>query len=387
MRTSFPLLLLTVIACERAPLDKSTGVSPQHLADAGVNLPTGQGGAGGDATVFPDAGLWAGDDALSAQLGDAAAYWDDPDGGGGGPDATTYLPPPDAQRSPDLAAPSDAEAAPPLTPAVAAACARPSHEIAAPPQGVAAFLQRRWILCSDKGIGHRAQAGIEIRGDGRFSLLGWTADGHLAPMTGVENEGTLDLQYTSQTGQLDFVRDVGLTMIVHPTYQAGPDAMVLNNEGVFTYRYVAADTVALPVSPVPYPIVDPQPPLGSCGDTPGSINAIKTIAQARAAVSRRWLRCSKDDLTTGNSAGLEITADDHYYALERRPDGTLARSPGFAGSIEYLDTSSVNGRPTIQLNFTHGGGTIISQLVISQAPVFLLIDNEGVYFYRYRALD
>jgi hypothetical protein len=63
------------------------------------------------------------------------------------------------------------------------------------------------------------------------------------------------------------------------------------------------------------------------------------------------------------------------------------RDPGYQGAIEYIDVSNFNGRPSIQINLTRNGGTVISQVVVSQSPVFLLLNNNGVYHYRYRALE
>jgi hypothetical protein len=368
MRTTLFAVLLAVASCERAPLDR---------------VPADAGGGGGGSAGAGGAGATGAADEVTPPLRDGGSAIDDE--GDAAPavqtagDAGVDRQAADASGSPDAASAA--------SPAIAAACARPAHRISVPPAQVGGFLTRRWILCSEQGLGQRPQAGLEVRPDGRWAFLGWTTDGQLAAMTGVENEGTVSLHYTPDTGQVDFQLDLGGTVSAAVVYRSEPDSIEINNNGAFTYRYVAADTVALPLSPVPQPILETRPPSGSCDDLPGPRNFVASVAEARAALSRRWILCSKMGLPGGAVGGIEVTADDHYYFLHRQADGVLAHGPYFDGTIEYLDVGPQEGRPVIQVNIDVGFGTIISQLIVTRSPTFLLLNNNGAYEYRYRALE
>jgi hypothetical protein len=118
---------------------------------------------------------------------------------------------------------------------------------------------------------------------------------------------------------------------------------------------------------------------------------VGTIAQMRQGLVRRWILCTADGLLGDGSqseAGIEIEAGaDRYHALSRDAAGQLVRS-GYQGALEYVDTSSINGRPMVQVNFsTNRGVTITSHPVITADPAYLIINNNGVREYRYLAAD
>jgi hypothetical protein len=276
---------------------------------------------------------------------------------------------------------------------LATACARRSQRVYVTGTAEARpFLTRRWVLCSAKGLLQRPQAGMEIRADGRFSLLAWTAEGALRALTGIENEGTVSFRATDQTGQVDFYADLGGDWIVHPVWGTDPRVVSYDNNGVERYDYVAAEELSpVPASAPPPPITGPLTGAAACGQNPGVRVVLSTVADARLAMSRRWVLCSEMGLTHEPQAGLEITPDDHFYLLERGPDGALVRQRGLRteGLVQYLDIAPGIGldHPEIQVNFDVGGGFVVSHPAVSRAPAFLIINNNGVYTYRYVAAE
>jgi hypothetical protein len=246
-------------------------------------------------------------------------------------------------------------------------------------------LTRRWLVCSDLGLFHRPQAGMEIRPDGRISLLGWTPDGQLEVLRGADNEGTLTI--TNGGMQANFTSDLGGTVITFPVMSETPPGLWINNNGAFHYDYIGAEVVALGPGTVPPPPPPPPVTAPQCQRPPGAAVMPGTIQAMRQALSRRWLRCSPLGLFgEAEVAGLEISTDDRWYYLVRNAQGQLVRSSDGL-PVSYLDTSSFNGRPTIQVNFESGRGTIISHPVITADPTWVIINNNGVQEYRYVAVD
>ena len=96
-----------------------------------------------------------------------------------------------------------------------------------------------WLLCGGKGFTGRAdEVGVELRADGRYSILSWDPSKRLVRGTGVSNEGKVDLTYI-RSGQLNMVSDEGGTYILHVDLVDGPLRMHTNNEGVFVSTYAA----------------------------------------------------------------------------------------------------------------------------------------------------
>jgi hypothetical protein len=108
----------------------------------------------------------------------------------------------------------------------------------------------------------------------------------------------------------------------------------------------------------------------------------KTVDSMRAALSREWLLCSPLGLTHQPQEGVQITAADRYALLERdATTGNVSATSGadFEGSITYEDLGD-----HVQVNFSSdAGGTVSSAVVITQHPTVLIINNNGVYEYRY----
>jgi hypothetical protein len=133
-------------------------------------------------------------------------------------------------------------------------------------------------------------------------------------------------------------------------------------------------------------------PSGSCPQA-GTKVTLASVPELRAALARTWILCSPLGLTNQPQDGLVITtgsgSDDRYDLLKRDASGVLVPQQGvdFEGTITYLviDPSFGGG---IQTNFTSDlGGTVISRPVITENPAMLIINDEGVYEYRYVAAD
>ena len=130
---------------------------------------------------------------------------------------------------------------------------------------------------------------------------------------------------------------------------------------------------------------------GATGNCPqaGVNNTPTTVAALRASLARTWLLCSPLGLTHQPQDGLVITTDDRYAVLRRDPTGVLVAQRGvdFEGSVTFIEINPDFGGG-IQTNFTSDlGGTVISRPVITTNPTMLIINNNGVYEYRYVAAD
>lgn len=313
--------------------------------------------------------LWHGH-ADPGPLADAGVMSPPPVTSGSGTDsdaavAMTQSPIPEDAGRADVPSSSDAAAEVIAAPAsAAAACARRSERaFVTNVEETRAFLTRRWVLCSAKGLLRRPQAGLEIRADGRFSLLEWTADGGLRPKTGLENEGAVSF---SASGPIEFSGDRGFEAILHPTWGQDPRAVSFDNEGVDRYDYVAADELSpAPAVESAVPSAGPFVGAAACGQAPGERVAVVTVAAARAALAGKCLLCSDVGLAQQPQVGLEITSDDHFYLLESAPDGSLVRQRGLhaTGPVSYLPVGAETGDPPhVQVGFDVGGGTVISVL-------------------------
>jgi hypothetical protein len=372
-----PRYLLLVLLASCVETRQGLEADPGKGMQPGTSPPAATGGSGGGAAALGGAG------GTSALQGGAS-------GGGGLGGMTSDPGTSDAGATGGTSGIGDGGAPDPSTgdvpravqpPQVLAACARRKEHRSLTGAALRTAITRRWLLCSDRGLFHQPQAGFEIRADGRLSLLGWGANG-LETLRGAANEGTFTVV---NEGQTNFDSDLGGTVITFPLFSSDPRGLWIDNEGVFQYDYVAAEDVDLSSIPPPPP---PPPPVlraPECQGAPGSAVTPGTISAMRQALSRRWVLCSPQGLFGGDQleGGIEIVADDRYYRLGRNAQGGLERN-GPRSELSYIDTSSFNGRPSIQVNFA--GGSIISHPVLTVAPAWLIINNNGVQEYRYVAV-
>lgn len=102
-----------------------------------------------------------------------------------------------------------------------------------------------WILCSDRSVFGTTEAGLEFTDDGRFYKLVATDTGY-ARASGWDDAGTWTAQDASAFNgpgafQLNLDLDGGGGIGTFPAFSTSqPDAMRLNNMGVFVGDYVRA---------------------------------------------------------------------------------------------------------------------------------------------------
>lgn len=108
------------------------------------------------------------------------------------------------------------------------------------PDDMRTTLTGQWLLCSESGVFMQPQAGIEIGADDRWRMLAWSA-GQLTLQPGLEHAGAMQYLDATQGGQVlvqvNFVGDIGGTIISIPVISDVPRVMLIDNNGVVTYRY------------------------------------------------------------------------------------------------------------------------------------------------------
>ena len=108
------------------------------------------------------------------------------------------------------------------------------------PDDMRATLTGQWVLCSESGLFMQPQAGIQIGADDRWRMLAWSA-GQLTLQPGLDHAGAMEYLDASQAGQVlvqvNFIGDIGGTIISIPVLSDVPRIIVIDNNGVVTYRY------------------------------------------------------------------------------------------------------------------------------------------------------
>jgi hypothetical protein len=119
---------------------------------------------------------------------------------------------------------------------------------------------------------------------------------------------------------------------------------------------------------------------------------VTSVSMMQTTLTRRWGRCSELGLFHLPHDGIQINADGTYVFLAWSGGALLPESgDGATGLVEYLDTSAINGKPTIQVNFLTGpldagGWEVVSDPEVNDDPPILSINNNGVETYHYLAL-
>jgi hypothetical protein len=374
-RSAFFVLTVTFLACQARDLETSDGGGGGQTGGASGGLAGSSGLAGALAPHDGDAGV-----AGMTVVGGAAGQ----DNGGGASGGAGGMVNVWADGGVGMFDPK-------LPAAVLEACerARRSPSAPAPDQAAAGrALSGRFVLCTTRGMWNRPQAGLSIGADGRISLLEWTPDGTgLRPLTGMENEGAIDLTSFANTGQVNFAMDSSGFVPLHPLFGQSPHSFRFNSvDG--PYAYVAADELSPPPAvAAARPVSGPLVGQAACAQPAGPRHRVATVAAARAALSRRWLFCGGVGLYTPGPvdggpagpphAGLEITPDDHFYLLDFADDGQLYRRPGAwsENTIEYLpsEATSWGEAAHVTADFHWGRPYVTSDVVVSDAPVVFLL--------------
>jgi hypothetical protein len=246
-----------------------------------------------------------------------------------------------------------------------------------------------WVLCSNVGLFHQPQAGMLIGDDDRYVFLELVG-GQLVPKAGLQNKGHLEYLDPSGSTQVNFVSDMGTTIIAAPPiFSDDPRQLIINNEGVEMYTYARATSPSsgsagaggtTGVSGIGQPSG-----VTSCDRPAGDRLHTSSIQQVQSTIHGTWMLCSMLGLFRQPQAGMFVGPDDSYVFLDL-VGGKLVPKTGLynKGHIEYVDTSAFNGPGSTQVNFVSDmGGTIVSLPIFSDDPRQLIIDNNGVDTYTY----
>jgi len=115
-----------------------------------------------------------------------------------------------------------------------------------------------------------------------------------------------------------------------------------------------------------------------CQQPLGERLAVNTIADMRAILLGDWALCSGPGIFSHAQAGISINPNDRWaYTVWSGDQLTALTGLDNEGSIEYIDTSEANGRPTIQVNFVNDAGwTAITNPIISDQPRMMVIASD-----------
>lgn len=125
----------------------------------------------------------------------------------------------------------------------------------------------------------------------------------------------------------------------------------------------------------------------ACSQSPQGRRAAASEAGFRQMLVGNWLLCSAPSVfgTTGE-VGLAIYEDFRWTKLTRGDDGQIHALGGWdrEGSWESIDTSSMNGPGTYQLNLkVDGSGTVITTPIFAEQPAVVRLNNNGVFVADY----
>jgi hypothetical protein len=248
------------------------------------------------------------------------------------------------------------------------------------------IIRGTWLLCSNVGLFHQAQAGMYIGADDSWVFLELVG-GQLVPKQGLANKGHLEyLDSSSFNGpgfnvQVNYVSDMGYTIIgAPPIFSDDPRLMLINNEGVETYTYAAVRASAGGTTSPGLPTGTIAQPTGAstCDQPTGDRLAVSTVPELQQTIRGTWQLCSTLGLFRQPQAGIFIGDDDRYVFLDL-VGGKLVPKTGLEnkGHLEYLDT--------LQTNFVTDLGGFIDAAppIFSDTPRQLIINNEGVDIYTY----
>jgi hypothetical protein len=115
-----------------------------------------------------------------------------------------------------------------------------------------------------------------------------------------------------------------------------------------------------------------------CQQPLGERLAVNTIADMRAILLGSWALCSGPGIFSHAQAGISIKANDRWaYMVWSGDQLTALTGAENEGAIEYIDTSEMNGRPTIQVDFVNDAGwTAMTSPILSDRPRMMVIASD-----------
>jgi len=128
----------------------------------------------------------------------------------------------------------------------------------------------------------------------------------------------------------------------------------------------------------------------ACLQSPQGRRAAASEAEFREMMAGNWLLCTTPSVFgTTIEVGLAIYEDFRWAKLTRGEDGQIRAMSGWdqEGRWESIDTSSMNGPGTYQLNLSiDGSGTVITIPVFAEQPAVVRLNNNGVFVADYARL-
>lgn len=217
-----------------------------------------------------------------------------------------------------------------------------------------------WLLCSG-GIGSPADtAGIELT-TGKAHFLQMSGDTLSAGPGPDYARDVAFIDATSMNGpgsyQINFSTSTGTNMYFSRTSQDG--RFLELNEGTSgkQARYVR---------------VTPKP---ACAIS-GAPHAYTGVADVAARIKGKWAVCSGGINSPADALGLELDgAADAWFLIDS--SGSLVRGPGwdYERDVQVLDTTSMNGAGSYQINLSTGAGTNMYLSRVSEAGDVLELDE------------
>jgi hypothetical protein len=179
--------------------------------------------------------------------------------------------------------------------------------------------------------------------------------------------------------QLDLTIDGSGLVTTHPVFASNPDKMRLNNMGVHIGDYVRTDAT---ISDDANDSASYPTDTAACMAIENGVAPTPTEDVFVELLVGVWSLCGTPSVFGTDEAGLEISADGHWWKLQSDESGGMARIEGWnnEGTWETIDTSVMNGPGVYQLNLhIDGSGTVITMPVFASNPDKMRLSNEGVY--------
>lgn len=216
-----------------------------------------------------------------------------------------------------------------------------------------------WLLCSG-GINSPVDtAGIEL-GSAKARFLQKSGD-TLSPGAGWEYERDVAfIDATSMNGagsyQINFSAGGGTNMYFSRTSEDG--RFLELNEGTSGKQ---ARYVRVPAKP-------------ACAIS-GAPHAYTSIADVAARIEGKWAVCSGGINSPADTKGLEVAGADAFFLIDGA--GNLVRGPGwdYERNLQILDTTSMNGAGSYQVNLSTGAGTNMYFSRVSESGDVLELDE------------
>jgi hypothetical protein len=215
------------------------------------------------------------------------------------------------------------------------------------------YLERTWLLCTDKGIfGIAGEVGFNLGADGTYHVLVETPSGELVTSPDPEAVGTYAVQLTgfAEPGgppggaytpgapiELSFTAPVVSPVPISGVLTDSPPMMVLSNYNGTLLAYVPQDTAGWPVvgSTQPSPGTGFTAPavcgggdagVQDGGGDAGAPDAAIVLADGGAALVGDWISCDAPALVDvrADFAGLRIDASGTFEVLVWDGAGQIA---------------------------------------------------------------